>query len=127
MALLEPKDSPFSDASQKLRRQMWLMAVVAIAMFGLAALGARGYVGRGLGITAAGCAALALALTAVLGWQARRQALADRELAGRREMIVTLTALLGRQDDATLERIAGTRGTQADVARMLLEGRKGRG
>ena len=123
MSLPLPKHSPFSDASQALRRQMWLAAAVAVAMLGLAALGARGYVDRGIGLAAGGFAALSLALAAVLGWQARKQALADRELAGRREMIVTLTALLGRQDDATLERIAATRGTQAEVARMLLDGR----
>jgi hypothetical protein len=121
-----PKSSPFSDASQALRRQMWLAAGVAVAMLGVAALGARGYVDRGIGLAAGGFAALALSLAAVLGWQARKQALADRELAGKREMIVTLTALLGRQDDATLERIAGTRGTQAEVARMLLDGRQTR-
>jgi len=126
MAFISPKDSPFSDASQALRRQMWLMALVAVTMLGVAALGARGYVDPWLGLAAGGFAALALVLAGVLGLQARRQALADRELAGKREMIVTLTALLGRQDDATLERIAGTRGTQAEVARMLLDGRKAR-
>ncbi len=126
MAFVAPKASPFSDASQALRRQMWLMALVAMLMLGVAALGARGFVDPWLGMAAGGFAALALVLTGVLGLQARRQALADRELAGKREMIVTLTALLGRQDDATLERIAGTRGTQAEVARMLLEGRMGR-
>ncbi|HSE26881.1 MAG TPA: hypothetical protein VLA95_01530 [Gemmatimonadales bacterium] len=126
MALLAPKASPFSDASQAVRRQMWLMACIAVAMLGVAALGARGQVDPWIGMAAGGLAALALVLTGVLGLQARRQALADRELAGKREMIVTLTALLGRQDDATLERIAGTRGTQAEVARMLLDGRQGK-
>lgn len=126
MAFVAPRASPFSDASQVLRRQMWLMALVAVVMLGVAALGARGYVDPWVGLAAGGFAALALVLAGVLGLQARRQALADRELAGKREMIVTLTALLGRQDDATLERIAGTRGTQAEVARMLLEGRKAR-
>jgi hypothetical protein len=126
MAFVAPRASPFSDASQALRRQMWLMALVAVVMLGVAALGARGYVDPWVGLAAGGFAALALVLAGVLGLQARRQALADRELAGKREMIVTLTALLGRQDDATLERIAGTRGTQAEVARMLLEGRKAR-
>lgn len=125
MTLLAPKESPFSDASQSLRRQMWLAAGVAVAMLAVAALGAGGQVDPWIGLAAGGFAALALAMAAVLGVQARRQALADRELAGKREMIVTLTALLGRQDDATLERIATTRGTQAEVARMLLEGRKG--
>ncbi|HJS47148.1 MAG TPA: hypothetical protein VJ773_04075 [Gemmatimonadales bacterium] len=125
MTLLAPKESPFSDASQSLRRQMWLAAGVAVAMLAVAALGAGGQVDPWIGLAAGGFAALALAMAAVLGVQARRQALADRELAGKREMIVTLTALLGRQDDATLERIASTRGTQAEVARMLLEGRKG--
>ena len=127
MTLLAPKESPFSDASQSLRRQMWLAAGVAVAMLAVAALGARGQVDPWIGMVAGGFAALALAMAAVLGVQARRQALADRELAGKREMIVTLTALLGKQDDATLERIAATRGTQAEVARMLLEGRKGPG
>jgi hypothetical protein len=126
MAFAAPKPSPFSDASQALRRQMWLMALVAMMMLGIAALGARGFVDPWLGMAAGGFAALALVLTGVLGLQARRQALADRELAGKREMIVTLTALLGQQDDATLERIAGTRGVQAEVARMLLEGRRAR-
>lgn len=126
MPRLAPKASPLSDASQAIRRQMWLVAGAAVALLGLAAAGARGHVPRALGMAAGGLAALALVLAAILGWQARKQALADREVAGRRELIVTLTALLGRQDDATLERIAGTRGTQGEVARLLLEGRRQR-
>jgi hypothetical protein len=115
-----------SDASQQLRRQMWLVVMVGIGALGLAALGARGFIDPRLGITGGALAAVALAFAVVLGWQVRRQALADRELAGHRAMIVTMAAMLGQEDDATLERIAASKGTHADVARMLLEERRAR-
>ena len=123
--LLAPgKESPLSDASQQLRRQMWLVAGVGVAALGLAAMGAKGWIDPRLGITGGALAAVALAFAAALGWQVRRQALADREITGRRAMIVTMAAMLGQEDDATLERIAASKGTHADVARMLLESRQ---
>ena len=116
-----------SDAAQALRRQMWVVTAAAALALAMAAAGARGLVPRELGLIAGGMGVLALALAAWVGVQVRRQALADREQEGRRAMIVTLTATLGQQDDATLERIAAGRGAPADVARMLLEARRERG
>ncbi|MGH7585443.1 MAG: hypothetical protein ACREMH_04280 [Gemmatimonadales bacterium] len=127
MPILAPgKESPLSDASQQLRRQMWLVVAVGILALGLAALGARGFIDPRLGITGGALAAVALAFAVVLGWQVRRQALDDREVAGHRAMIVTMAAMLGQESDATLERIAASKGTHADVARMLLDERRAR-
>lgn len=127
MPLLTPgKESPLSDASQQLRRQMWLVVAVGIGALGLAALGAKGFIDPRLGIAGGALAAVALAFAVVVGWQVRRQALADREMAGHRAMIVTMAAMLGQEDDATLERIAASKGTHADVARMLLDERRAR-
>lgn len=113
-----------SDAARQLRRQMWTVAGAAGVAFVMAAAGARGILPRELGLISGGAGVLALGLAVMIGLQVRRQALADREIEGRRAMIVALTATLGDQDEATLERIAATRGAPADVARMLLEARR---
>lgn len=120
----EAERTGLSDAARDLRRQMWLVAGAAGVAFAAAAAGARGLLPRELGLISGGVGLLALGLAAAIGLQVRRQALADRERQGRRAMIVTLTATLGQQDDATLQRIAEGKGAPADVARMLLEARQ---
>lgn len=60
------------------------------------------------------------------GLRTRARALADREMESSRAMIVAIAAQLGRQDDATLERIAGKHGPAAEAARLILRGRTSR-
>lgn len=61
------------------------------------------------------------------GIRARQQLLADREKASGGVMIVAIAAQLGRQDDATLERIQSRGGPAGEAATMILSERKKRG
>jgi hypothetical protein len=56
-----------------------------------------------IGIAGGVLFAISILLAGVLGLKMHRQALADREMAARRSMIVMLAATLGKQDDAVLE------------------------
>jgi hypothetical protein len=58
------------------------------------------------------------------GLKAHQQSLADREREGRLAMIVAIAAQLGKQDEATLRKIAGKGGPAAESARMILAGRE---
>lgn len=60
------------------------------------------------------------------GLHARREALAAREKASGGIMIVAIAAQLGRQDDATLERIQSKGGPAGEAAKMILTERKAR-
>lgn len=60
------------------------------------------------------------------GLRHRQEVLADREKASGGVMIVAIAAQLGRQDDATLERIQARGGPAGEAARMILTERKAR-
>jgi hypothetical protein len=60
------------------------------------------------------------------GLRHRHQVLADREKASGGIMIVAIAAQLGRQDDATLERIRAQGGPAGEAASMILTERKNR-
>lgn len=60
------------------------------------------------------------------GLRHRQQVLAAREKAGGGVMIVAIAAQLGRQDDATLERIRAKGGPAGEAASMILTERKNR-
>jgi membrane protein implicated in regulation of membrane protease activity len=99
------------------------MIFVAAAGLGLAFGAARGWLPRAT-LPAALVLFVAAAVTAVwLGFKSHRQALADRERQGRLSMIVAIAAQLGKQNDATLERVAGKGGPAGEAARMILKGR----
>jgi len=59
-----------------------------------------------------------------LGLKGARRAREDREMQSRRDMIVLLAVQLGKQDDETLERVAGKGGSAGEAARLILQGRK---
>jgi hypothetical protein len=76
--------------------------------------------------------AILLLLTAVLiaaawsGLRTRRQALADRDKESGNAIFLAIAAQLGRQDDATLERIEAKGGPAGEAAKMILTERRAR-
>jgi hypothetical protein len=103
---------------------MWLVTACGVLALAVAIGGARGILPVALGVAGAVLFAVTIALAGVLGLKMHRQALADREIAARRSMIVMLAATLGKQDDAALERIKTQGGPAGEAAALILEGRQ---
>ncbi len=116
--------APLTDNARLYRRAMWLVTVFGLLALMLAIAGARGLLPVGLGIAGGAVFGISILLAGVLGIKMHRQALADRELAARRAMIVMLAATLGKQDDSALERIKTQGGPAGEAAALILEGRQ---
>ena len=116
--------APLTDNARLYRRSMWLVTACGILALAIAIAGARGIVPVAIGIPGGVLFAICILLAGVLGLKMHRQALADREMAARRSMIVLLAATLGKQDDAALERIKTQGGPAGEAAALILEGRQ---
>lgn len=103
---------------------MWVVTACGILALAIAVAGARGIVPVAIGIAGGILFAISILLAGVLGLKMHRQALADREMAARRAMIVMLAATLGEQDDTALERITVQGGPAGEAAALILEGRR---
>jgi hypothetical protein len=112
-----------SEAARFYRLAAWAAAGFAGLLLVLAVGGLRGWVPRELGVLSLLLFFAALLLSLWCGIVARRRALADRERQMSGAVIVAIAAQLGRQDDATLERIAAGSGPAAEAARLILQGR----
>ncbi len=116
--------APLTDNARLYRRSMWLVTGGGILALAIAVAGARGNVPVAIGIAGGVLFAISILLAGVLGLKMHRQALADREMAARRSMIVMLAATLGKQDDAVLEGIRTQGGPAGEAAALILEGRQ---
>lgn len=116
-------ESPLSDSARELRMTTRLMVALAGVLLAATFAAARGWLPPELGAVFLPLF-LASALTAVwFGFRTHRRALADREMASGRAMIVAIAAQLARQDDAALERIQARGGPAGEAAGMILQGR----
>jgi hypothetical protein len=115
-----------SEAARELRVAMRWTLAAAVACLVLVFGSARGWVPRETAPLLLGAFVLACAAAIWLGLKSHRQALADRDRVGRLSLIVTIAAQLGKQDDATLSRIAGKSGPAGEAARMILTERRNR-
>jgi len=77
-----------TDNARRYRRAMWLVTIAGLPALLLAIRGAQGRVPVFLGILGALLFLGAIGTAAMLGFKARRQTLADREMHSRRAMIV---------------------------------------
>ena len=116
--------APLTDNAKSYRRAMWLVTVFAVVALALAVAGAREMIPVVLGIAGGVLFAISILLAGLLGLKMHRQALADREIAARRSMIVMLAATLGKQDDSALERIKAQGGPAGEAAGLILEERR---
>lgn len=121
-----PQPVAMSEAARALRTAMRWMLVVAVACLVLAFGTTRGWVPRALIPLVTITFLVACVWAMWLGLKSHRQALADRERAGRLSLIVTIAAQLGKQDDATLRQIAEKSGPAGEAARMILTERRQR-
>ena len=113
-----------SDAARAARNGMRVLIGLALFALGLAFAGLRGWVARE---TVPSSLLLFAGATLGAGWFAvrgHRRALADRERASGQFMILAIAAQLGKQDEETLQKIAGRGGPAAEAARLIMEGRR---
>jgi hypothetical protein len=103
---------------------MWFFLVLAILLLAVAIAGARGVVPRMIGLISVGGFFFFLTCAVLLGYQARRAAIHDRDQGTASSMLVLMAGMLKDQDDATLERIAGAGGPAGEAASLLLERRR---
>jgi hypothetical protein len=117
-------DGPLSEGARTLRSVMWSLIVLSLTALGLAFAGAKRWVAHDSIFLSLLLFAGSLLGAVYIGLKAHRRALDDRECASGQAMIITIAAQLGRQDEATLERIAARGGPAAEAARMILTGRR---
>lgn len=113
--------------ADSLRRWTWFAIFVTGVFAGASVLAVRKILPPGL---APSLWLLALASTISACWigaRAHRLALADREAASRRGMIISLMVTLAKEDDESLTRIVGRGGPAAEAAREVLAGRRQEG
>lgn len=115
---------PVSDEAQRYRIGMWVLLAVGAVNLMVAFRGIRGGLPRASGVIAAVAFLLCIVAAGWLGLKGARRGLEDREMQSRRDMIILLAVQLGKQDDDTLERIAGKGGPAGEAATMILNGRK---
>ncbi len=113
-----------SERARSLRLAMWAMAGLSLLLLAIAFAGARGWLPARAGLAALWLSGASFVLVLWLGLRARTQAIADRERESGQAMIVVLAAQLARQDEVTLQRIAGQGGPAAEAARLILSGRR---
>jgi hypothetical protein len=103
---------------------MLALIMLALVGVGLTLAGLRGMVGSALVLLGA-LLLLGGAVGATwMGLKGHSQVRQDRERASGQFMIVSIAAQLGKQDDATLQKIAGKGGPAGEAARLLLAGRE---
>lgn len=113
-----------SEAAQRYRTGMLAMIVLALVGVGLTLAGLRGVVGSALVLLGALLILGGSLGAAWMGLKGHSQVRQDRERASGQFMIISIAAQLGKQDDATLQKIAGKGGPAAEAARLLLTGRE---
>lgn len=116
-------DGPLSEGARALRSAMWALIVLWLVALGLAFAGVRGWIARDSIPWSLSLSAGSLLGAVYVGLKAHQQALVDRERTSRQAMIISIAAQLGKQDQATLERIAGKGGPAGEAARMIMAGR----
>jgi hypothetical protein len=112
-----------SEAARSLRLGMWLAAGVTVMALGVALAGARRWIPIEIGRAALPLVPAGLITALWLGLKARGRALADRDRESGQAMTMAMVGMLGRQDQATLERIRDRGGPAGDAAALILAGR----
>ena len=118
---------PLSDGFKKYRGAMWVMTLLGLLALLVAVGGILKWVPLWVGLLGSVGFIASLCAAGILGVKAHHQALSDRGMESRRAIIVMIATQLGKQDDATLTRIATRKGLAGDAATLILKGRKEKG
>jgi hypothetical protein len=123
MPIRDRRESPLSEAARDLKLSTRLMAVLA-GILALAAIAAfKGWILPAFGPPFVSLFIACALISAWFGLKAHKRVLDDREKESGRAMIVAIAAQLGRQDDASLERIKAKGGPAGEAAGLILQGR----
>jgi len=116
-------DSPLSDAARELRFTTRLSVGLAAMLLLASFASAKGWLPPELGAVVLPLFVASALFAVWFGIKTHKRALVDREIQSDRAMIVAIAAQLGRQDDASLERIQSKGGPVGEAAAMILQGR----
>jgi hypothetical protein len=115
-----------SEEARALRTAMRWALLIAAAGLALIFAATQAWVPKATVVPALLLFLLGSAASIWLGFRSHQRALADRARGGRLAMIIAIAAQLGKQDDATLARIAAQSGPAGEAARMLMAERRKR-
>jgi len=119
-----PKRGSLGTGAESLRLAMWLLILLTVGLGCLTFLAIRKILPPDLAVPAT-LLGFGSALSAFwCGARGHRRAIADREAASDRAMVIAMAVALGRQGDATLERMAAEGGPAAEAATLILRGRR---
>ena len=110
--------------SRSSRYATWFFVVLGAIMLIPAIRGVRGRIDPRVGLLSVLGFLICLCLAALIALAARRKALEDRGRQAAGTMLVTMAAMLNRESDETLEKIATKGGPGGEAATLLLENRK---
>lgn len=117
------RESPLSAGARDLRGATRAVGFFAFVMLGGAFAAYKGWLLKTLVPPFMGLF-VASALTALwIGAKAHKKALEDRERESGTAMILAIAVQLGKQDDASLEKIKAKGGPAGEAAGMILQGR----
>lgn len=115
-----------SDRAHASRVRTRVLSVLAGVFLAVAVAASKGVLSKELTGPILTLLLVVLIAAAWSGLRTRRLALDDREKESGRAMIVAIAAQLGRQDDATLERIQSRGGPAGEAAKLILGERRTR-
>jgi len=116
-------DTPLSEAARELRATTRFTVLLAAILLLATFAAAKGWLPPEIGAIVLPLFVASVLFAVWFGIKTHKRALADREMESGRAMIVALVAQLGRQDDASLERIRSKGGPAGEAAGMILQGR----
>jgi hypothetical protein len=122
--MLKPRrESPLSEAARDLRASTRVAALFSGGLLLATFAAFKGWLPPMLGPVFLPLFVASAIMAAWFGLRTHKRAIADREKESGRAMIVAIAAQLGRQDDASLERIQAKGGPAGEAAALILQGR----
>lgn len=116
-------ESTVSQGARDLRRATRIVGFITFVMLCGSFAAYKGWLPRNLGLAFVDLFVAAGLATIWIGIKAHRKALEDRERESRGAMIIAIAVQLGKQDDASLEKVKSRGGPAGEAAGLILQGR----
>jgi hypothetical protein len=110
-------------ASARNRGLVWLIAFAAALSLAVAVAGFRDWLPDAFALFGTFAFLACMVLIVVVGWRTRQETIAQRDAAGRGQMILIAAAQLCDEDTATLELISRRDSLDGEAARLILQRR----